>query len=300
MFRLCLYQITCDDWKKGVKDCRDGVKTVVKTFPQPTYDIGESILQSFYTQTDNLQNLTTSTSPILSSRAVTILEALSLLSKVDRSAKNLLYQLKKVYPAKSAAYCGIATKLSEFIGKLDNPINKVIEAVAKSIIDCINQFNSRFIQRKHDRCEKIDFKQMVKSARLNTNTIAFIAETALKNNSFADEAYEAIAVVSLISNLLILSVHGTNANMGSVLHAEKSDISPFLHECFVALDPEVQDLTQSIASASFDGVANIKEYLRNFVKIVYSYNPSLEKLLGPFEGVEISVEEVNNNLKKSH
>lgn len=264
--------------------------------------MGQNILESFNTQVGSLKNLTNSTSSVLSSKSISLLQALSLLSKVDFDPTYLLYQLRKVLPDKTSAYCNIVTNLTEIIGLLDKPVNETIRVVEKSLLTCLKQFERRYAERKQDRCEKIDFKLIVKSARLNSNTIAFIAETAVNdvdNLKFADRAYEAIAILTFISNLQVLAVHGTNANIGSVLHSETTNISPFLNSCYEALDPLVVDITKLISSASFDSVGSIKEYLGNFVKIIYSYNASLAELLGPFEGVKVTNAEVNKNLEKS-
>jgi len=292
----------CNGWEKDMEKCCSGVERVVKKFPQPTYDMGQTILASFNTQVGSLKKLTNSTSAILSSRSVKLLEALSLLSRVDNSPSYLLYQLRKVLPDKTLAYCDIVTTLKERIGELDKPINAVLNAVEKSLMTILKQFDQRFLERKQYRCEKIDFIQMVKSGRLNANTIAFIAETAVNNVdnlTFADEDYEAIAIITFLSNLQVLAIHGTNANMASILHTETTSISPFLNSCFVALNPLVIDITKLISSASFDSAASVKEYLGNFAKIIHSHNATLTELLGPFEGVKITNAVVNKNLAKS-
>lgn len=210
--------------------------------------------------------------------------------------------MKKVLPDKTSAYINIVSSLNETIGKLDEPVIAVIQAVEKSIYTCLNQFDRRFLERKQDRCEQIDFKLMVNSARLNANTIAFIADVAVNNldcSGFSNEAYEAIAILTFISNLQVTAVHGTNANMGSVLHTETTNITPLLESCFLALDQLVDDINTIISSASFDRVERLKDYLRNYVETIHSYKDSWAELLGPFEGVNITVAEVNDNLAKT-
>ncbi len=253
-------------------------------------------------QVENLQNLSDSQSTILSSSAVSLLEALSLLTDLGDTPIHLLGQLKKVCPVKTSAYRNIVKNLSDFVGKLYNPINKSIEAVGQSITHCLEQFESRYEQRKDDRCEKIDFKALLEGTRLNTKTVAFIASTALNKTTalqFADDTYEALTITSLISCLLLLSVHGVNVNMATVLLTETCNLSPFLYASFATLDPIVRKITDLIGTAVFDSVPNIRKYLHGFVDITYSYDSSFERLLGPFGGVNISVAEVKDNLKKS-
>ncbi|KAG4079931.1 hypothetical protein HA402_006243 [Bradysia odoriphaga] len=289
----------CYDWRKGVQDCRVGVERVVRKFPQPTFDFGQSILASFNAQIDSLQDLTNHTSPILANRSTNILEALSLLSKIDNTPTNLLYQVEKTLSSKTSAYHSLVGNLTEIIGELDKPVNNVITGVQDSIATCFKQFNKRFSIRRQDRSEKIDFKDMVKSARLNMFTISFIAETALKSvERFSTESFEAIAILTFISNLQVLATHGVNANMGTVLVSETDNVSPVLRLCFEALDPLVGEITKLVSSSTFGSVDKTKSYLADFVKIIDSYEGRLANLLGPFEGVSITEAKVNDNLAK--
>ncbi|XP_037032325.1 uncharacterized protein LOC119071539 isoform X2 [Bradysia coprophila] len=284
-------------WEKDVQKCRDGVHKVLQKFPEPTYKEGETIWAAFYQQTEELKVLANSTSPILKSNAVSILETLGLLANADRTPTNVLYQLKRVYPAKQKIYRDITSNSTKYIGNLNKPIIASIDDIATSILSCLKQFNRRYAERRSERCEKIDFKGMVRSVRLNTNIIAFIDGIAVQD-TFADETYETVGILSLISCLLLLSVHGTNGNMGTVLHNERCDISPTLRACFNALDPIVDDTTKLITKSSFSNVNGIKQFLGEFGKLIPSYNRSLEKLLGPFEGVGITEAQVKANLKK--
>ncbi|KAG4070612.1 hypothetical protein HA402_013532 [Bradysia odoriphaga] len=284
-------------WEHDVQKCRDGVHKVLKKFPEPTYKEGETIWAAFYEQTEVLKVLANSTSPTLKLNAISILETLGLLANADRTPTNVLYQLKKVYPAKQRIYREITSNSTKYIGDLSEHITASIDDIATSILSCLKQFDRRFYERRSDRCEKIDFKAMVRSVRLNTNIIAFIDGIAAQD-TYADETYETLAILTLISSLLLLSVHGTNGNIGTVLHNERCDISPTLRACFNALDPIVDDTTKLMTKSSFSNVKGIKQFLGEFGKVIPSYNRSLEKLLLPFEGVGFTEAKVKSNLKK--
>lgn len=289
----------CSDWRKGVQDCRSGVERIVKKFPTPTYDFGQSILALFNAHIDSLQYLTNNSLPILASGSTKLLEALSLLAKVDNTPTNLLNQVDRTLSAKTSAYRSLISSLGEIIGKLDKPVIDVVTSVQDSIMNCLKQFNKRFSVRRQDRSEKIDFKDMVKSSRLRIFTDSFIAETALRNDdALAPEAFEAIAILTFISNLQVLATHGVNANMGTVLVSETDNVSPTLRLCFEALDPLVVQITKLISSSSFENADKTKNYLKNFAKIVNSFEKPLAKLLGPFDGVGITEAMVIENLAK--
>lgn len=290
----------CDDgWQKGVQDCRSGVERVVKKFPKPTYDFGQSILALFNAHVDNLQALTNNTSPTLSSKSTKLLEALSILANVGSTPTNLLNQVDRTLSAKTSAYRSIVSSLNETIGDLDKPVTDVVTGVQDAIANTLKQFNKRFSVRKQDRSEKIDFMNMVRASRLNMFTISFITEAALENgDKLAPESFAAIAILTFISNLQILATHGVNANIGSVLVSETDNVSPTLRLCFEALDPLVLQITKLISSSSFQSLDTNKEYLANFVKIIHSYEKPLANLLGPLKGVGITKAMVIKNLAK--
>lgn len=261
--------------------------------------MGQTILASYSTQIENLIALNKTETSILSTRCTDLLNVLSTLADIDNTPSYLLLQLKKVCLEKRHLYCEIVESLSEYIGELNQPVMQVVVRVQNSTDTCLNQFEGRFSERKKQRSAKIDFKLMATSIRNNTNTIAFFADTAINNSDgleFADETYQALTILSFISNLQLLAVHGTNANMGTVLLSETKNVSPFLQSCFEAFNPLVDDITELISSASFNNVKHLKKYLKKYAETIYSHNESMAKLLGPFEGVTISAAAVNANL----
>ncbi len=298
-------------WESGVKEAYDGTERVLKKFPKQTYDMGQTILKAFNVQVENLKALNKTETVVLATRSTDLLRALSLLSNVDFTPSVLLTQLKQTLPDKTAAYTKIISGLSKNIGKLQSPVIEAMTSVQTSIMTVLKQFDKRFSERKQNRCEKIDFKIMANSTLAHANLIAFIVDSATNNSNettanktdelpFAAETFEALAILTFISNLQLLSVHGANANIGSVLIAETTDISPFLKSSFAAFELLISAITKLISSASFDGVENMEKYLRNYVETIYLYIGYLEQLLdvGPFK-VNITAAEVNGNLARS-
>ncbi len=271
--------------------------TVFNKFPQRTWTVGETLWAAFYTQTENLKTLSASKSTVLSSSAVSILNVLARLSKVGQTPSELLAELRTYYPIKAATYRSVVGKLARYIGTLYLRINDSIEAVGDAIVDVLEEFESRLAERKKGRCENIDFKEMVKSIQFNLNLMAFINDIAV-GGTFSKESYESLAISTLISSLLLISVHGVNANIGTVLNSENIDISPYLEQCFDVLDPIVTDVTKLISKSTFESVPNIKQFLDSFTSIVYSYNSSLVRVVGKCDNIGATTAEVNRNLKK--
>lgn len=202
----------CSGWERGVEESITGAAKVLKRFPGPTFDIGETVITSYKTYTDELGSLTKCNSTFLSIRCTSTLEVLSLLAKLGKTPTYLLYQFGKVLPKVSSEFRSIVRNLSGSIGALVEEVNEVITAVERSINRILKQFQNRFVERQHERCEKIDFEECIKCAQMLTNTVALIAETALNDCdcvTYANEAYEAIAALTFILNFYLTGVQGT-------------------------------------------------------------------------------------------
>lgn len=293
----------CNGWEKGIHDVYTGCAKVLKRFPSSTFDIGETVIPSFKMYSDELGSLTKCNSTFVSTRSTATLQAISLLAKLGKSPSYLLFQYCKALPKVSSALRSIVTNLSESIGELVQPVNEVITGVEGSLNKMLKQFQNRFVERQHERCEKIDFEESVKSAQLLTNTVALIAETALNDSdcvTYANEAYEAISVLIFIVNLYLIGVQGSNANIATVLYTESAtSISPSLNSCFKAMDPLIGGIAEAISLITFDIAKSLREFLTKFVDLTYNLNESLEEALGPFKGVKISVGQIKKNLVRS-
>lgn len=292
----------CNGWERGVHQCYTQCAKVLGRFPDTTYKIGETVITSFKTYTDELGSLTKCNSTFLSKRSTSTLEAISLLSKLGKSSSYLLFQFGKVLPKVSSAFRNIVTNLSGSIGELVQPVNEVISEVERSLNKILKQFQNRFVEQKQERCEKIDFEESIKCAQLLTNTIALIAETALSDSdciTFANEAYEAISILTFILNLYLIAVQGSNANIATVQLSESKNISPFLNSCFKSMDPLIGGIAKAMTSITFDVAKSMREFLSSFVDLTHSLNESLYELFGPFEGATITVAQIKKNLVRS-
>lgn len=293
----------CNGWEKGIHECYTGCAKVLKRFPGPTFDIGETVITSFKTYVDELGSLTKCNSTFVSTRSTSTLEALSLFAKLGKSPSYLIFQFGKELPKVSSAFRSIVTNLSGSIGELVQPVNEVITGAQGSINKMLKQFQNRFVERQQERCEKIDCEESVKSAQLLTNTVALIAETALSDCdcvTYANEAYEAISILVFILNLYLIGVQGSNACIATVLYTESStSISSSLNSCFKAMDPLIGGIAKAFSSITFDIARSLREFLSKFVDLTYFLNESLEGVLGPFKGGKISVGQIKENLVRS-
>lgn len=293
---------SCNAWEKGIQECYTESAKVLSRFPAPTYDIGDTIITSFRTYTDKLGSLTKCNSTFLSTRSTSTLEALSLLSKMGKSPSYLLFQFGKALPKVSSAFRSIITNLSRSIGALVQPVNEVLTNVENSINNILKQFQNRFATSKRGEHEPIDFEESVKCARLFVNTIALIAETALNDCdcvTYANEAYEAIAILTFILNLYLIAAQGCNVSIATVLLSESKNVTPSLNSLFDAMDPLIGGVAKALSSITFDVPKSMRRFLSYFVDLTYTLNESLDELFGPCQGVKLTVAQIKKNLVRS-
>lgn len=294
-------ECSCKDWRKGVQQLHDGLAKIFKNYPDITNAIGENMLTSFKIYTNKLTSWTMCNSTILSTRSISILQAMTLLSTAGKSASYLVNENSKATPSLVTAYTKIVYELSDNIGELTDPISDVIVDLGKLFEKISKQFQDRFVERKGSD-EKIDFKAMMKCAQLLANTIGLIAETALDDCGFVtipNDTYDAIAILIFILNDCFLSVQGIIVSMASVLHSESSGISDFLHSCLVSLDPFIKSVGQSITSLTMDTDQCVRVLLTEVVNLLYPLNKALDNLLEPSDGANITVAQIRRNLLKA-
>lgn len=290
-------------WESGVNQLYVGCRDVFAQFSGPTYDIADTVINSFKIYVDQLGSLTNCNSTLLSMRSAEILDAISLLSKLGKSRSNILHEFDKGVVKVSSSYRKIVLNLSNIFGRLiTHTVNEAITDLEKSFIGIIKQYQSweEQTESKLQYCANIDFEHVMKSAQLLTNTISLIAETVLNDTgrvTTTNETYEAIAVLILILNHLILCVEGVNVIIGSELDAESQGISDFLLSCLLSLYPFIHGMTQSVSSITYDVAKSVRVLLTSLVDLTRSLNEILGNLLGVLKGVaKFTVGQIKKNL----
>lgn len=270
-----------------------------KNYPGMTNAIGENVMTSFKTYTDKLISWTMCNSTILSTRSVAILDAMTLLSSVGKSASYIVNENAKATPSLVSAYTKIVSDLSDNVGVyLTRSVNDVIVEMGELFENISKQFQDRFVQR-NDEEEKINFKAMMKSAQLLANTIGLIAETALNDcdcATISNDTYDAVAVLIFVLNDFFLSVQGIHVSIAAVVHSESSGISDFLHSSLLSLDPFIRGVGDAIGSMTMDTTRSVRELLTSVVNLLCALNESMDNLLGPSNGAKINVTRIKKNL----
>lgn len=292
-------ECSCKDWQKGVNQLQEGSAKVFKNYPGVTNAIGETIITSFKIYSDRLISWTVCNSTILSTSSISILQALSLLSTVGKSASYIVNENAKATPSLVSAYMNIVSELSNHIGALVHPINDVIIDLGRLSEEISKQFQSRFVGRESDNVEKINFQGIMKCGQLMANTIGLIAETALDDCgcvTIPNDTFDAIAILIILLNDNLMGIQYIIVSIAAVLHSESSGISEFLHSSLLTLDPFIQDVGDVIASMTLDINQSVRVLLTKVVSYLYPLNEALDNLLGPSEGAKITVAQIKMNL----
>lgn len=278
----------------------DGAASVAKTYPGPTYQVGERLITSWKILIDKLGMLSKSNSTALSTASHELLKAMSLLNKFGKSPTNILLEWAKIMPKFSEAKENIVSSLSESIGVLTKHINEALGNVASDTIKIVKQFEN--LEGKSDRLKKIDIKPLIKASQILTNTVALIAETSLDICGLKPDIYEAIAIVTLVLDSNVIGCLGTYTNIAAILYSESDKVLPeILNNCLLALTQLVQGMANSINSMT-NTAENISVFLKDFVKLTNEFNDQLYSFGLGFcnetreKRVKITVEEIKQQL----
>lgn len=259
--------------EKNVQKSFDGGASVAKTYPGPTYQVGERLITSWKILIDKLESLSKSNSTTtLPTGSTEILKAIGLLNKFGTSPNNLLLEWVKIMPKYSEALKSIVSNVSGII-KGTQHINEAITNVASDIVKLVKEFQN--LKGSCDRFKRIDAKPLIKSTQILTNRIANIAETSLEMCGLKADVYEAIAIVTLILHSIVVGCMGTYTNIAAILYSEDSEsVGEILNNCLLALTQLVQGMANSINSMT-NTVGSISVFLKDFVELNNYFNDEL-------------------------
>lgn len=283
-------------WKKGVQEYYDGCRKVAMNFRGPTYILADNVMNSFEIYLTKLIYLSNSNSTLLTSSTTAILQSLSKLNKLKKSALDVIKEANEVVLKLVEEFNDITSKLSNTIGELADSFNDALNDLGCSLSTFLNEFLRSGIT---GYIKKVDYEPVLRQCQKLLNTVALIAETLLNECGFAThDVYEAVTVLSLICVYFVLVVQGMNSCFQNVLYEQKLTISQNIESCSMSMDYIVLEATQSLASVTYPFNQSIKGLLTKIVNITIFINTMFKNVLGLFEGVPISVGQITQNLLK--
>ncbi|KAJ6649123.1 hypothetical protein Bhyg_04356 [Pseudolycoriella hygida] len=289
----------CKDWHKGVEQIHEGWSKVFKKYHGLTYTMGDTVMKSFRIYTDKLTSWTTCNSTILSSRSISILQAMTLLSASGKSASYLVKENEEAMDSLVEAYTKIVSELSDYVGALTTPINNAITEMANLMVTITKQFRNRFVKRKGSVDAPINFEAMIQSTQVLANTIGLMTETILDDCgclTIPNETYDAVAILIFILNDCCIYVQSLFVSMTDVLYPDSSAISESLHKFLLSLDAFIQGVADVIDSMTNDLNKSVRILMVRVVDLLLPLNEANDNLMGPLAGAKITVGQIRRNL----
>lgn len=286
-------------WLDGVqKYYNDDAVELFKSLPPGSLaDQADAATKTFQGYIVKLVNFSNSKSKILSSGSTAILGMLSKINVVEKSAIGGIRVFNRMLPIIMKTCREVTSNLSKALGgELTCAVNNVI-----SDLECsFKQYMQEFLRDDESGVYKeVDSEPFMKQSQKLANTISFIGETALNNCKLSKpDVQDALVVLSLILDYLMIATHGLSGCSEVVLSEQKCDEPVVLFVCSVTLGVFVNGFTKSLVEVTPSNENSIKALLRSLVNLTDILNLTFTNLFGVFEGVAITVGQITQSLSK--
>ncbi|XP_037033539.1 uncharacterized protein LOC119072429 [Bradysia coprophila] len=278
-------------WKAGVDEHVGKCKAALKFFVGPTYKTAKSILDAFLCLIPKLESSTKTRSLIISSKAVEILETISIMTEVGNSPSGVLNGFKSVLHIVLDNYRTIVSSLDTDIGISTSAVTDAITDLEASLYQIIADYeNASLLQIGGD--ENIDYKQVLCSVQKLTNAVAYTAEAALKNCENDANVGDSIYILMLIFEHLVIIAHATNVSIAAELNVRCGDISNSGRQGLKVIDNLLNGITKTlnaVVNTVFEAIVSVVEAI---VDLAQTLNAVLKSVFG-------LVENVTKNLTKT-
>lgn len=158
-----------------------------------------------------LETSTKSASLIISSKSTAILETISLMSEVGTSPTVILSGFNDVLHTVAGEYKKIILSLKQYIGVKTPTVIDAICDLECSLYTIMSDYRNAAVLNLGD--EDIDYKPVLKSIQNLTNAVACITESALQNCKNEKDVRDALYVLVLILDHLLIIGHATNVSI---------------------------------------------------------------------------------------
>jgi len=132
------------------------------------------------------------------------------------------------------------------------------------------------------------------------NTIAIIAKTILSKPKLATTIVtEALAILTSVSNLLLMTVQGTHICIAAVLHASFQGIPTILNKSLQSLSDTIESITGSIHTLNVNNLPSRNIFSSNLCNVNSFLNDDFNELFGGVDDFPMTDEEITQNLSTS-
>lgn len=239
-----------------------------------------------------------SNSTVLSSSSTAILKAFSKFNKLGISGFVITDEFGKISTEVVNDLTVIVSTLSDILGELTKSVNEALSAFGFAMKHFTNEFLTKNLA---GLVTDVDYLPVIKAGQVLMNTVALKAETLLVDlKSAAKDVYEAVTVLSLICNFVLIAIQAANSCAQTVWYDQKYVIPEKLGKSSATLKYVVEELTRSVtAVVLFPLIESLTSYLTNLTNLTLHLNTNLENVFGPFKGCAITVEQITAVLSKN-
>ncbi|KAJ6643751.1 hypothetical protein Bhyg_08716 [Pseudolycoriella hygida] len=294
---VCSSQPENDEFKQGVQEFYDGCRRATWKFRGRSYGFADNVMISMEDYFSKLMYFSNSNSTVLPSSSAALLVTMAKCNKFRKTSLIIMWEYRTVLPELITDFNEITTKLVNIIGqKLSCTFNQVVIDLGDTFLHFIKEF---FKGIKNQNRIKVGYEKVFKKTQILMNTVALIAETVVnKCDTATRDLKEAVAVLTLIYYYFVIATQGTNSCVQDYQIANNLPVTRSIQACSESFEYVLVETGQAIANVVFTSPKSIEGFLTILVNVAMAFNTAVKDVLGSFEGVPLTVQEITTNLSK--
>ncbi|KAG4074471.1 hypothetical protein HA402_015760 [Bradysia odoriphaga] len=219
-------------------------------------------------------------------------------NKMNKSALNIIFEFAQVLPTVVIDFKNVADNLSQYLGDLTCSFKEALDELGCVFKQVMEEF---LLSCKVSGCKlKVDYEPVFKKLQKLMNTVAFIAETALKNQcEIKPEVQEAVTILSAQYWYFNIVVQGIYSCVMDTLYENECVVVQTTVSVSMSFNYALVAFTQAMGTVVQPISKTINNFLATFVNITAALNTLVKDILGLFGGLAITAADVTQNILKN-
>lgn len=276
----------------------DRCKSAALKFQGQSYKMAEENMGRIKDILTRLMYFSNTNSTVLAPSCTSLLESISRCDKLGDDGLTVIYEYDKVSEIQFEEIRDIITSLIPHIGESASSYNDALTELAFVFRNLIKKFLACITPYCR---QQLDYLEVFRKYQTLININALIAETLINEcRNVAQEVYEAVAVLSLVSQFLGFAVLGINICVQSVLYENHGVVGENVTSCSQTFGWALSVYHEAIVPVLFPfNSKNFQDFFTIQCDVTKTLNTLLKSVLGLFQGVNITVKEKSQSLLKS-
>ncbi|XP_037040121.1 uncharacterized protein LOC119077075 [Bradysia coprophila] len=283
--------------KEKVQEYYDGCREVTWEFRGEAYVIADNVMKSFE---DYLKKLFffSGTNSTLPANSNAMLVTMGKCNKMNKSALNIIFEFEKVLPTVVIDFKNVADNLTPYLGDLTCSFKEALDELGCVFRQVMKDF---LLSCKLTGCKlAVDYEPVFKKLQKLMNTVAFIAETALKNKcEIKPEVQESVTILSAQFWYFNIVAQGIYSCVMDTLYENECVVVQTTTSVSMSFNYALVSFTQAISTVVQPISQTITGFLATFVNLTAALNTLVKDILGLFGGLTITAAEVTQNILKN-